>query len=149
MINGVKVRKLNVIGDNRGRLMEIFRYSQTKINPRQVYMTTAFEGVVKDKDKFHLHKRQTDNFCCIQGKIKLVLVDQRPRSKTKGEINELEIGDSNFCIVTIPKGILHAFKSLKGESLIINCIDYEYNKNNPDEFRIDNVYYDWDKGAAR
>ncbi|OGW76147.1 MAG: hypothetical protein A2Z72_06425 [Omnitrophica bacterium RBG_13_46_9] len=145
MIEGVRVKHLRVISDQRGRLMEILRVSETGINPAQVYMTTALEGVVKDKDKFHMHKNQTDCFCCVKGKIKLVLVDNREKSKTRGEINELEIGEGNFCLVTIPKMVLHAFKSLKGESFIINCIDHEYDKQNPDEFRIDNIYYDWDK----
>ena len=147
MIDGVKVKRLKDIKDNRGRLMEIFRVSETGINPKQVYMTTALEGVVKDKDKFHMHERQTDNMCCVKGKVKLVLVDVRPQSKTKGEINEFEIGDEGYCLVTIPNKVLHAFKSLKGESLILNCIDNEYNRHDPDEFRVDNTYYDWDKGV--
>jgi dTDP-4-dehydrorhamnose 3,5-epimerase len=145
MIDGVKIRKLKVIADERGRLMEIFRVSEAGIKPAQVYMTTALEGVVKDKDKFHMHKNQNDNMCCIKGMMKLVMIDTRKKSKTNGEINEFEIGEGNFCLVTIPKGVLHAFKSLKGESIIINCIDHEYNRQNPDEFRIDNIYYDWDK----
>jgi dTDP-4-dehydrorhamnose 3,5-epimerase len=125
--------------------MEILRVSETKIQPQQVYMTTAYEGVVKDKDNFHMHKKQSDFFCCVKGKIKLVLVDTRRKSKTKGEINEFEIGEGNFCLITIPKMVLHAFKSLQGESLIINCINHEYNRDKPDEFRVKNEYYDWNK----
>ena len=145
MIDGVKIKKLKVIPDDRGRLMEILRISETGIKPEQVYMTTAFEGVTKDKDKFHMHKHQIDNMCCIKGKMKLVLVDTREASETKGEINELDIGEGNFCLVTIPKKVLHSFKSLKDEAIIINCISHEYNKKNPDEFRVDNEYYDWYK----
>ena len=149
MIDGVKIKKLKEIPDGRGRLMEIFRVSETGINPTQVYMTTALEGVVKDKDKFHMHKNQTDNMCCIKGKVKLVMVDIRENSKTRNGIMELEMGEAEFKLVTIPKGVLHAFKSLKGESIIINCIDREYNRENPDEIRVDNIYYDWDKGAKK
>jgi len=144
MIEGVKVKKLKVISDERGRLAEMLRVSETKVQPQQVYLTTAYENVAKDKDRFHMHKRQTDFFCCIKGKIKLVLVDTRENSSTKDELNELEIGDENLCLVTIPTKVLHAFKSLKGESFIINSIDHEYDKNDPDEFRIENKYYDWD-----
>lgn len=145
MIEGIKIKRLKVISDERGRLMEIFRVSETGINPKQVYMTTAYEGVVKDRDKFHMHKNQTDSMCCIKGKINLVAVDTREGSPTKGEINEFEIGEGNFCLVTIPPKVLHAFKSLKGESIVINCIDQEYNKERPDEYRIKNEFYDWDK----
>lgn len=145
MIEGLKVTRLKVIPDERGRLMEIFRMSEIGIQPQQIYLTTAYEGIVKDKDEFHMHKNQTDFFSCIKGRIKLVLVDIRGESATKGEINEFEIGEGNFCLITIPKKVLHAFKSLKGESYIINCIDHEYNKIHPDEFRIENKYYDWDR----
>jgi dTDP-4-dehydrorhamnose 3,5-epimerase-like enzyme len=120
MIDGVQVRQLKEIRDDRGKLMEMFRASETGVRPQQVYLTTALEGVVKDKDGFHMHKKQVDFFCCLVGKIKLVLVDVRPRSKTKGEINELEIGEDNLCLVKIPNNVLHAFKSLKGESYIVN-----------------------------
>ncbi len=149
MIKGVKVKKLKVIPDERGRLMEILRVSDTQVQPQQVYLTTAKKGVVKDKENFHMHKKQTDYFCCVVGLIKLVLVDVRSGSATKGEINEFNIGEENFCLVTIPNNVLHAFKSLKSESIVINCIDHEYDKKNPDEFRIKNEYYDWDKLCPR
>lgn len=145
MIDGVKVKRLKIIPDERGRLMEILRVSQTMIQPHQVYLTTAYENIVKDKSHFHMHRKQTDFFCCIKGKMKLVLVDTRNNSSTKGEINEFEIGEENPCLVTIPNEVLHAFKSLKGEAFIINCIDNEYNKEYPDEYRIENKYYDWDR----
>ena len=145
MIEGVKVKKLKIIPDDRGRLMEILRVSETKIQPRQIYITTAYENVVKDKKSFHMHKNQTDCFCCVKGRIKLVLVDIRDNSKTKNEINEFEIGEGNFCLVIIPQGVLHAFKSLEGEAIIVNCISPEYNRKDPDEIRIENKYYDWDR----
>jgi len=145
MIEGVRVKRLKVIPDERGRLMEIFRVSETGINPKQVYMTTALEGVVKDKDKFHLHKSQNDNMCCIAGKVRLVIVDTREGSKTKNEIMEIDMGENAPHIVSIPCGALHAFKSLEGESVIINCIDREYDHKDPDEIRVENKYYDWDE----
>ena len=145
MIDGVSLKQLKVIPDERGRLLEIFRVSDNNIQPAQVYMTTAYEGVAKDKHAFHMHNLQTDNMCCIKGKMKIVIVDTREGSPTKGEVNEFVLGDENFGIVTIPPQVLHAFKSLVGESMVINVINQEYNHQEPDEVRIDNKYYDWDK----
>ena len=144
MIDGARLKKLKTISDERGKLMEILRVSETGVQPQQVYMTTALENVVKDKDNFHMHKKQTDFVCCVKGRIKIVLVDTREGSRTKGEINEFEIGEGNFCLLCIPCGVLHAFKSLEGEAFIINSIDHEYDHKDPDEFRIRNEYYDWD-----
>ena len=49
MIQGVRIKKLKVIPDERGRLMEMLRCDDdffTKFG--QAYMTAAYPGVVKD-----------------------------------------------------------------------------------------------------
>ena len=47
-IEGVKVKKLRAIPDERGRLMEILRCDDELFTRfGQVYMTTAYPGVVK------------------------------------------------------------------------------------------------------
>ncbi|HEY3226874.1 MAG TPA: WxcM-like domain-containing protein, partial [Planctomycetota bacterium] len=73
IIDGVKVKSLKPIADERGHLMELVRRDDPAfIKFGQVYMTTAFPGVVKG---WHYHKAQVDNFACVQGQIKLVLFD--------------------------------------------------------------------------
>ncbi|PIZ20608.1 MAG: dTDP-4-dehydrorhamnose 3,5-epimerase, partial [Deltaproteobacteria bacterium CG_4_10_14_0_8_um_filter_43_12] len=48
MIEGVRVKKLKVIPDERGRLMEMLRADDDLfVKFGQVYMTTAYPGVVK------------------------------------------------------------------------------------------------------
>ena len=145
MIDGVKVIDLNPIKDNRGWLMEVFRVSTTDLQARQVYVSVVKEGTVKDKDKFHCHKKQWDMFCCIKGNVKLVLVDKRGNSPTKDEIMEIMTGEDSPKLIVYPPGILHAFKGLKGDCYIIDCVTEEYNEQTPDEFRTDNTFYDWDK----
>ena len=54
MIDGVMIKKLKVIADERGRLMEILRADDEMFTGfGQVYMTTAYPGVVKG---WHYHK---------------------------------------------------------------------------------------------
>ena len=68
MIEGVKTKKLRVIPDERGRLMEILRSDDDLFDKfGQVYMTTAYPGVVKG---WHYHKVQTDHFCVVYGMMK-------------------------------------------------------------------------------
>jgi dTDP-4-dehydrorhamnose 3,5-epimerase len=48
MIDGVKIKKLKVLSDERGRLMEMLRSDdEIFIKFGQAYMTTAYPGVVK------------------------------------------------------------------------------------------------------
>jgi dTDP-4-dehydrorhamnose 3,5-epimerase len=63
MIDGVMIKKLKVISDERGRLMEILRADDEMFQAfGQVYMTTAYPGVVKG---WHYHKRQSDNMAVV------------------------------------------------------------------------------------
>ena len=148
MINGVKVKKLKVIPDDRGRLMEILR-KDDDIFERfgQVYMTTAKPGVVKS---WHYHKKQDDNFTCVHGKIKLVLYDARKKSPTYKEINEFILGMEEPILVRIPKLVYHGFKCVSDcEAIVINTPTKAYDHKRPDEYRIDpydnDIPYDWRK----
>jgi len=97
MIDGVAVKSLKVVPDERGRLMEILRCDEeifTKFG--QVYMTTTYPGVVK---AWHYHEKQDDFITCVKGMLKLVLFDDRPDSPTRGEINEFFIGDHKATLV--------------------------------------------------
>ena len=146
MIDGVKVKKLRVIPDERGRLMEILRSDDELFEKfGQVYMTAAYPGVVK---AWHYHKVQTDNLAIVKGMMKLVLYDPREGSPTKGEVNEFFVGEHNPLLIQIPKNVYHGFKCIsEGEAIAINCPTEPYNYDEPDEYRVDphdnDIPYDW------
>ncbi|MEI7905315.1 MAG: dTDP-4-dehydrorhamnose 3,5-epimerase family protein [Candidatus Firestonebacteria bacterium] len=146
MINGVKTKKLKVIPDERGRLMEILR-SDDELFLRfgQMYLTTTSPGAVK---AWHYHKKQTDHFTCVKGMAKVVLFDDRKGSSTKGEINEFFMGEHNPILLQIPPHVFHGFKCIsESECLIINCPTELYNYKTPDEFRLPahtkKIKYNW------
>jgi dTDP-4-dehydrorhamnose 3,5-epimerase len=146
MIEGVKVKPLRMIPDERGRLMELLRADdEIFIKFGQVYMTTVYPGVVK---AWHYHKKQYDNFVAVRGMIKLVLYDAREDSPTRGEINEFFIGDWNPQLVQIPPGVYHGFKCIsETEAIVINIPTEVYDYAQPDEYRLDphrgEIPYDW------
>ena len=147
LIDGVVVKKLKVIPDERGRLMEILRSDDDLFEKfGQVYMTTNNPGVVK---AWHYHKSQIDLVACIKGMIKLVLYDDREGSTTRGRLNELFIGEHNPVLVRIPAGVWHGWKGIsRTESLTLNVPTEVYEYENPDEFRLpfdsNQIPYDWD-----
>ena len=146
MIQGVKIKKLKVIPDERGRLMEMLRCDDdffTKFG--QVYMTAAYPGVVKG---WHYHKIQADNLIIIKGMMKVVLYDDRSNSKTYKEINEFFTGEHNPTLIHVPAGNLHGFKCIsETEAICINIPTEPYNYEKPDEYRVDphskEIPYDW------
>ncbi len=146
MINGVKVKNLKVIADERGRLMEMLRADDGLfIRFGQVYLTTAYPGVVKG---WHYHKKQVDNFVVVKGMMKIVLYDGRDGSPTKAEINEFFMGEHNHLLLQIPAYVCHGFKCIsETEAMVINCPTEVYNREEPDEYRLPahggDIPYDW------
>ncbi|GFP19250.1 dTDP-4-dehydrorhamnose 3,5-epimerase [Candidatus Hakubella thermalkaliphila] len=146
MIDGVKIKKLRVIPDERGFLMEMLR-SDDEIFEKfgQVYVTAGYPGVVKG---WHYHRKQTDYFTVVKGMAKVVLYDGREGSPTHGEINEFFMGDMNQILLKIPPLVMHGFKALGTEpAYVINCPTEVYNYEQPDEYRLPydtiEIPYDW------
>lgn len=148
MIDGIKTKKLSIIPDERGRLMEILRRDDSLfMNFGQVYMTTTYPNVIK---AWHKHEKQTDNIACIQGMIKLALYDSRESSSTFKETNEFYLGVHNPLLIQIPAGVYHGWMCIsQEEAIIINVPTEVYNYDQPDEQRLDphnnDIPYDWSR----
>ena len=146
-IDGVWIKDLNLIPDERGRLLEILRNDDEGFERfGQVYLSTTYPGVVKG---WHLHKKQDDFFCCVKGMVKLVIYDAREESPTRGMLKEYFIGDHNHQLIKVPAGTYHWWKCISlEESLVINIPNQPYNYESPDEFRAPwdtpDIPYSWD-----
>jgi dTDP-4-dehydrorhamnose 3,5-epimerase len=146
MIEGVKVRRLRFIPDERGYLMEILRSDWEEYERfGQVYVTAAYPGVVK---AWHYHELQADHFVCVHGMAKVVLYDRREESPTHGELNEFFIGELNPRLIKIPPAVVHGFKGVGPDvALIVNVPTELYNYDDPDEHRLPydtkEIPYDW------
>jgi dTDP-4-dehydrorhamnose 3,5-epimerase len=145
-IDGVITKPLRVIPDERGWLMEILRADDSGVFEKfgQVYVSATYPGVVK---AWHYHKRQVDFFACVAGMVKLVLVDTRDDSPTKGTINEFFIGTQNPMLVRVPNLVYHGWKCISGDvSLVVNVPTEPYSHDDPDEYRMEphgTLPYDW------
>lgn len=145
-IEGVRVKELKVIPDQRGRLMEMLRADdEIFAGFGQVYLTTTLPGVVK---AWHLHKLQTDNVVCVAGMIRLGLYDDRKDSPTFGLANEFYLGIHRPLLVQIPPFVYHGWKCVSPEeALIVNTVTKPYDYSEPDEYRLDahenHLPWDW------
>ena len=121
MIHDIKVTPLKIISDDRGKVMHMLRKDSAIFKSfGEIYFSTIFENSIK---AWHLHRDSTLNYACINGKVKLVLFDDRENSSTKGNYQELILSPENYFLVTIPPNIWNGFKGLgKPESIIANCL---------------------------
>ncbi len=146
MIDGVAVKPLRVIPDDRGHRMEVLRCDDPLFERfGQVYVTTAYPGVVK---AWHQHSRQTDFLAVVAGMAKIALCDGRQDSPTRGEVNEFYVGIHNPALVRVPPGVWHGFKCVsETECVVMNVPSEPYSHAEPDEERKDphggGIPYDW------
>jgi dTDP-4-dehydrorhamnose 3,5-epimerase len=127
MIHDVKITPLKIISDKRGKVMHMLREDSEVFQKfGEIYFSTIFKNIVK---AWHLHQEATLNYVCIKGKVKLVLFDDREKSSSKGEYQEIIISPSNYSLITIPPNVWNGFKNLdKDESIIANCLTIPHNE---------------------
>lgn len=145
MIEGVLIKPLKQIPDERGKIMHMLRADDPEFRQfGEIYFSVVYPGVIKG---WHLHTRMTLNYAVVSGMIKLVLYDTREDSPTKGELQEIFMGEDNYVLVQIPPQVYNGFKGIGMKPAIVaNCSDIPHD---PQEIRrIDpfskSIPYDWD-----
>jgi dTDP-4-dehydrorhamnose 3,5-epimerase len=120
VIDGVIITPLRQILDERGKVMHMMKAEDAVFSSfGEIYFSRVYPGAVK---AWHLHDRMTINYAVPHGKIKLVLFDDRADSSTKGEIQEIFLGEDNYQLVTIPPFVWNGFKGIGTETaLVANC----------------------------
>lgn len=120
MIQGVIIKKLNRIPDERGCVFHMLRNDDAEFEHfGEIYFSMVYPEVVK---AWHLHTKMTLNYAVPVGMVKLVLYDDRENSPTKGELMELYIGEQNYCLVKIPPHVWNGFTGVgTTPALVANC----------------------------
>jgi len=147
MIEGIQVKQLKRHADERGYLMEMLRIDFDEFQKfAQTYISMNYPGVIR---AWHYHKKQDDLWAVIKGMVKAVLYDPREASPTRGEVQEVFLGEQNPILLRIPAGVIHGYKTIGVEpSLLLNVPTEPYDAAEPDEYRLpydtDEIPYDWD-----
>lgn len=145
MIDGVKIKPLSKIPDERGAIIHMLRNDDAEFTKfGEIYFSIVYPGVIKG---WHIHSKMTLNYAVVKGMIKLVLYDNREKSPTKGELMEIFIGDNNYLLVTIPPMVWNGFKGIgTAEAIVANCSDIAYDPNEiqrMDPVQNEVISYDW------
>ncbi len=118
VIEGVVIRPLRKIPDERGTIMHGVRKDNILNEFGEVYFKKLYFGVVNG---WHVHEELILNYICVLGMIKLVLYDMRKDSKTNGQLQEIFMGEDNYCLVHIPPGIANGSKGMTSPySMMVN-----------------------------
>lgn len=145
MIDDVIKTCLKQIQDERGKVMHMMRSTDEHFYKfGEVYFSWIYQNIIK---AWHKHIDMTMNYAVPVGCVKVVLYDDRPESKTNGEVEEYFMSPDDYYLLTIPSGVWYGLKSVGPQSsMIVNCATIPHD---PKEIvRIDpfdsSIPYSWD-----
>lgn len=121
---GVVLNSLGKHNDDRGWLTELYREDELPegFTPAMGYMSVTKAGVARGP---HEHADQTDGFVFMSGQFRLYLWENRAGSGDAKIV--LEVGEANPVFVTVPPGVVHAYKNVGAEeSFVLNFPDRLY-----------------------
>lgn len=114
---------------------------------QQVYVSTVYPGTVKG---WHRHKQKTLNYTCVAGIIRLVItpdLDKIPIRRVRPSdlvFQEIVMGETNYCRVSIPPGTWNAFMGLGyKEAIVVNCATLPYSEADIERLPWNYFAYDW------
>jgi len=127
-ISGVEILPLKRIPDERGEIFHMMRSDSSHFNRfGEIYFSSVFPGVIKG---WHLHEKMELNYAVPVGRIKLVLYDGRENSPTKGNLQEIFLGESNYSLVKVPPLVWNGFKGIGTKTaLVANCATLAHDPN--------------------
>jgi dTDP-4-dehydrorhamnose 3,5-epimerase len=143
-IQGVSIRPLSQILDERGKVMHMLRADAAEFERfGEIYFSVVQPGAIK---AWHLHTEMALNYAVPVGNIKLVLYDDREASPTRGALMEIFTGPDDYKLIHVPPLVWNGFKGVGTvPALVANCGSVPHR---PDEIvRVDpfstTIPYDW------
>lgn len=121
-IDGVIVKRLVKHIDQRGWLVELFRYDELdgEHYPQMAYISATSTEQARGP---HEHNDQTDLFCFLgPSNFKVYLWDNRKRSPTFQNKMVVLAGEDDPKSIIVPAGVVHAYKNVGSmEGKVFNC----------------------------
>ena len=146
VISGVVIRPLKQISDQRGKVMHMLRNdSELFMGFGEVYFSLIYRGMIK---AWKNHLKMTQHLAVPIGKIKLVIYDGRKGSSTYKLIQEIELGEENYCLVRIPPQVWYGFQGVStAPALIVNCPDLAHDSQESEslEPQSELIPFSWSK----
>lgn len=137
---GVTVTPLTIVPGELGQVMHMLRASAPHFRKfGEMYFSCIYPGVTKG---WKVHSASWSNLAVPEGRVKFVLFDAREESPTKGQHQEVFLGDNRYALLTIPPGIAYAWTNLLPTTAIVaNCATEEWSPDESKNYPTDT--YPW------
>lgn len=128
-IHGAVTLPRTLHADPRGFLVETMRSDDWAVAGSEFamsYTSVTIPGQMRDRDRWHVHRHQSDRFVVPMGEMILMLYDGRTESPTAGRLAAIRMAGLPFDrvvgaaggesitthLVTIPPGVYHCIGNL-------------------------------------
>lgn len=144
MIDGVQIIPKRRIPDERGTIFHMVSSKDDHFDRfGEIYFSTIYKDAIKG---WHLHHEMSLNYVCIEGRIKLVIYDDRESSSTRGELMEIFLGPDDYSLVIVPPDVWNGFKGMTDPyAIVANCCTHAHDPRRSE--RLDpfenEIPYDW------
>ncbi|MCD4703670.1 MAG: dTDP-4-dehydrorhamnose 3,5-epimerase family protein [Methanosarcinaceae archaeon] len=144
MIEGVELTSLTIIPGDKGNIMHAMKRNERSFHGfGEAYFSTITKGTVK---AWKRHREMTLNLIVPCGDILFALWDDRPDSKSCGELLEIQLSPENYQRLTVPPMVWMGFKGLgNGTNMLLNIANIPHDPNESDQMDVykNNINYNW------
>lgn len=145
-IIGVQLTPLKIINTDLGDIFHGIKEDDAGYERfGEAYFSTVKPGMIKGWKR---HKRMALNLIVPVGRIKFVLVDDREKSLTQGNIFEVELSRDNYQRLTISPCIWMSFAGMaEGQNILLNIASIPHDPSEVDKLPLDSEYikYKWNR----
>jgi dTDP-4-dehydrorhamnose 3,5-epimerase len=159
-LEGVMIKSFQVHADQRGYFLEQLKRGDQDDEGRPFLPEQSFAQMSRSLayarggnppeliKAFHWHRRQWDYWDIVKGNARVVLVDLRPDSPTKGKTQVVIAGQNSPKMIAIPPLVAHGYQGLDLQDVLL-CyyVTEPYDPQQPDEGRIPwndpRIAFDW------
>jgi dTDP-4-dehydrorhamnose 3,5-epimerase-like enzyme len=121
--------------DSRGFLVETLRRDDVTVRGSEFamsYASVTLPGEYRDRDRWHVHRIQTDRFVVVLGEMILALYDSRSASPTRGHVEVVRMEGAPYdrpasgakketmtSLVPIPPGVYHCIGNFSARPFVL------------------------------
>lgn len=122
-IDGLLLTPLRAIEDDRGAVLHMLRADAPEFTHfGECYFSEVIPGAIK---AWKRHGLQTQNLAVPVGRVRIVVYDARPSSRTRGHCEAIEMGRPDaYLRLRIPPRLWYGFIGISmSAALVANCAD--------------------------
>ena len=138
LLNGVKLIQIKNFQDSHGILSVLVSQGRSDApNAKEigeVYLVSAPHSSTTRAS--HKHKHLDEFFVIIEGSAKFFLLDDRKDSSTYGKKESFTLNSETRNALFVPRGIYHAFVTLKDNTKCLAISNRPFDQKNPDVYKI-------------